>query len=71
MKLFENGFSLIDSQVYTDYVAGMGGVDLPRKTYLEKLSAAAAGADKLGPWHERFPDFPASAGLADIIGAQG
>lgn len=69
MKLFENGFTLIDSQVYTDYVAGMGGVDLPRKAYLERLAAAASGADKRGPWHGRFPDFPASAGLAGILGA--
>jgi len=35
--LFERGFLLIDSQVHTDYVAGMGGVDIPRGVYLNRL----------------------------------
>lgn len=71
MTLFESGFTMIDSQVYTGYVASMGGVDVPRKAYLDKLAIAVSGADRRGPWHDRFKDFPASAGLADILGADG
>ncbi|HWR13058.1 MAG TPA: leucyl/phenylalanyl-tRNA--protein transferase [Rectinemataceae bacterium] len=66
LTLFEQGFSLIDSQVHTDYVAGMGGVDLPRGAYLRRLEAALRQEDKKGSWKERFPNFPFSKTLADI-----
>jgi leucyl/phenylalanyl-tRNA--protein transferase len=38
--LFDSGFTFIDSQVHTDYVAAMGGVEIPRPRYLELLSEA-------------------------------
>lgn len=69
MALFEQGFRLIDSQVHTDYVAGMGGVDLPRGHYLRRLGEALGMEDRRGSWNEVFPLFPASEALATIMGA--
>lgn len=67
MALFENGFELIDSQVYTDYLGSMGGVELPRNTYLRRLGCALRMADKRGRWDAVFPDFPASEALSRIM----
>ncbi|MFA5853078.1 MAG: leucyl/phenylalanyl-tRNA--protein transferase [Spirochaetales bacterium] len=64
--LFERGFLLIDSQVHTDYVAGMGGVDIPRKSYLDRLSKALELPDSRGAWNQLFPLFPASDRLASL-----
>lgn len=69
LMLFEKGFTLIDSQVHTEYIAGMGGVDLPRGVYLKRLESALKREDRRGSWNELFPDFPASRVLADIAGA--
>jgi len=69
LMLFEQGFTLIDSQVHTDYVAGMGGVDLPRGAYLRRLEASLLQGDKRGSWKDIFPLFPASKALTDIAGA--
>ncbi|MEW6548174.1 MAG: leucyl/phenylalanyl-tRNA--protein transferase [Spirochaetota bacterium] len=55
--LFSHGFSLIDSQVKTDYVAGMGGVEVPRARYLRLLKDALAAEDKAGDWNIGFPGF--------------
>ncbi len=52
--LFEKGFVLIDSQVHTDYVAGMGGVDLARGVYMRRLQTALSMPDKKGSWGEIF-----------------
>jgi leucyl/phenylalanyl-tRNA--protein transferase len=35
--IFEEGIKLIDSQVYTPHVKSLGGVEIPRKTYLSLL----------------------------------
>lgn len=67
--LFESGFSLIDSQVHTDYVAGMGGVEMPRSAYLSRLTTALRQPDARGSWSDQFPSFPASRSLADIVGS--
>ncbi len=66
--LFDSGFTLIDSQVHTDYVGGMGGVDLPRKQYLGLLSASQTFPTRRGSWkspsdnaasrHRIFSAFP-------------
>lgn len=64
--LFDSGFLLIDSQVHTDYIAGMGGVDLPRGTYLRILDKSLAYGTKRGSWkackaesgHRIFSAFP-------------
>ena len=66
--LFDSGFGLIDSQVHTDYVAGMGGVDLPRERYFSILRGALADTTRRGSWgaardnaesrHRIFSAFP-------------
>ncbi|MDD3981583.1 MAG: leucyl/phenylalanyl-tRNA--protein transferase [Spirochaetia bacterium] len=66
--LFEWGFLLIDSQVHTLYVETMGGVDLPRGSYLAKLDKALRLTDRRGNWNDLFPEFPRSAALARILG---
>lgn len=66
--LFENGFKFIDSQVYTDYVAGMGAVEIPRKAYLHRLSKALQAPSRRGKWSEAFPRFPVSDAMLGIIG---
>ncbi|MCG3180627.1 MAG: Leucyl/phenylalanyl-tRNA--protein transferase [Phycisphaerae bacterium] len=44
------GFPLIDSQIHTDHVARMGGMDIPRRRYLAELKAAAALPPPPLPW---------------------
>ncbi len=66
--LFERGFLLIDSQVHTLYVETMGGVDLPRGSYLSKLARALYLPDSMGNWGELFPGFPESAELIRLLG---
>jgi leucyl/phenylalanyl-tRNA--protein transferase len=65
--LFERGFLLIDSQVHTLYVETMGGVDLPRGSYLSKLGRALSLPDSRGNWDELFPGFPKSAELIRLL----
>ena len=55
--LFAEGFELIDSQVYTEYLSSMGGVLIPRHEYLRRLRLALGKADLRGNWHARFPGF--------------
>lgn len=69
MTLFENGFILIDSQVHSDYVAGMGGVDIPRGVYMQILQAALGRPQRRGSWSAAFPGFPSSRGMAAVLGA--
>jgi leucyl/phenylalanyl-tRNA--protein transferase len=55
--LFEKGFLCIDSQVKTDYVAGMGGVEIPRIQYLKILRESLVSPDRIGDWGRLFPAF--------------
>ena len=68
--LFERGFLLIDSQVHTDYVAGMGGVEIPREAYLRLLGKALRLPDAKGRWDEAFPLFPAIPALEVLAAAK-
>jgi len=52
--LFEKGYELIDSQVHTDYVASMGGVDIPRAQYLALLDKALKHETHKGLWTDFF-----------------
>lgn len=56
--LFARGFAFIDCQVYTPYLALMGGIDVPRPRYLSMLRRALASPTLKGNWAETFPDFP-------------
>ncbi len=57
-RLEREGFTLIDSQVYTDHLAGLGAVNIPRKTYLATLKKALRAPTRLGNWGQVFPGFP-------------
>lgn len=67
MYLFESGFEFIDSQIYTDYVAGMGGASISRQEYLKRLAKALAPPDRRGNWGSLFPDFPRSAAMDGVL----
>jgi leucyl/phenylalanyl-tRNA--protein transferase len=71
LRLKEEGFTLIDSQVYTDHVSGLGGVEIAREEYLGLLGAALEAPTRRGDWGGLFPGFPDSAGLRELTGKQG
>lgn len=48
--LFSEGFELIDSQVYTEHMARLGGRDIPRSVFLRRLSRALSNPDRVGVW---------------------
>lgn len=58
--LREKGFTLIDSQVYTSHLAGLGAEEFPRTEYLSLLGAALAAETRRGDWGKLFPGFPRS-----------
>jgi len=49
-RLFEIGFALIDSQVYTEHVARFGAREIPREEYLERLPEALESPTHRGSW---------------------
>lgn len=59
-SLAEAGFTLIDSQVRTDHVAGLGGRSVARADYLRRLTEALEAPTLKGPWHELLSGFPDS-----------
>ncbi|HOX92310.1 MAG TPA: leucyl/phenylalanyl-tRNA--protein transferase, partial [Spirochaetales bacterium] len=69
LRLIDEGFSLVDSQVYTDHVAKLGGVELPRSAYLETLGLALLQPQRLGNWSTLFPGFPSSTGYDRLMAA--
>jgi leucyl/phenylalanyl-tRNA--protein transferase len=70
LRLKEEGFALIDSQVHTENVASLGGRHIPRTEYLMRLEAALrARPDLRGDWAKLLPGFPASRGL-EAMGAR-
>ena len=44
-RLREEGFTLVDSQVYTDHLAGLGAREIPRVEYLSLLTERLSGRD--------------------------
>ncbi|MCE5255496.1 MAG: leucyl/phenylalanyl-tRNA--protein transferase [Spirochaetaceae bacterium] len=52
--LFDEGFAFIDSQVHTDYVAGMGGICISRSQYLARLDEALGCPNRVGFWTDSF-----------------
>ncbi len=55
------GFTLVDSQVYTDHLAGLGAGETSRESYLALLVRALDAPTRRGNWGSVFPDFPAFA----------
>lgn len=57
-RLGAEGFTLIDCQVYTDHLAGLGAENIPRSEYLSSLKEALAASTRRGNWGELFAGFP-------------
>ncbi|HTX73733.1 MAG TPA: leucyl/phenylalanyl-tRNA--protein transferase [Rectinemataceae bacterium] len=66
-RLHEEGFTLVDSQVYTDHLAGLGAQQISRSDYLALLAAGLAHATRTGNWGELFPDFPRSSTYLRVV----
>jgi len=67
LLLREDGIALIDSQVRTDHVASLGGREIPRDDYLERLRSALGARSRKGSWAERWPGFPHSAAMERVL----
>ncbi|MBN1241661.1 MAG: leucyl/phenylalanyl-tRNA--protein transferase [Spirochaetales bacterium] len=67
LVLREDGIALIDSQVRTEHVASLGGREVPRNEYLERLRSALKAPTRKGSWADRWPDFPHSAAMDRIL----
>jgi leucyl/phenylalanyl-tRNA--protein transferase len=74
-RLREEGFTLIDSQVYTDHLAGLGAREIPRIEYLGLLAnrlandktVGTAVPTRKGDWSKLFPDFPLSSEYRRVV----
>jgi leucyl/phenylalanyl-tRNA--protein transferase len=66
-RLEEEGFTLIDSQVYTDHLAGLGARQIARSEYLERLASCLGATTRKGDWGALFPDFPLSTPYRRIV----
>jgi leucyl/phenylalanyl-tRNA--protein transferase len=70
-RLREEGFTLVDSQVYTDHLAGLGAREIARLEYLSLLTGSLAGRSatptRKGNWSELFPGFPDSTEYRRIV----
>jgi leucyl/phenylalanyl-tRNA---protein transferase len=66
-RLCEEGFTLVDSQVYTDHLAGLGAREIPRVEYLSLLTERLSAPTRKGDWGSLFPDFPASAEYRRVV----
>jgi leucyl/phenylalanyl-tRNA---protein transferase len=70
-RLRDEGFTLVDSQVYTDHLAGLGAREMPRIEYLRLLEARLAGrsatSSRKGDWAKLFTGFPDSTEYRRIV----
>jgi leucyl/phenylalanyl-tRNA---protein transferase len=66
-RLREEGFTLVDSQVYTDHLAGLGAREIPRTEYLSLLAERISAPTRRGDWSELFPGFPDSREYRRIV----
>lgn len=48
--LQKNDFHFLDAQVYTDHVATLGAIEIPRKDFLALLKSALSYETKMGKW---------------------
>lgn len=70
-RLRDEGFTLIDSQVQTTHVEGLGGRSIPRNSYLEYLSSAISSPDIRGNWGLHLDGYPHSKEYDHLIGPMG
>jgi leucyl/phenylalanyl-tRNA--protein transferase len=68
--LVREGFTLIDSQVYTEHLAGLGAEEISRDAYLELLAKGLEAPTRRGSWAGILRDFPASTRREGMINAQ-
>ena len=66
-RLREEGFTLVDSQVYTDHLAGLGAREIPRHDYLRLLADRLAAPTRKGDWAKLFPGFPDSTEYSRVV----
>jgi leucyl/phenylalanyl-tRNA---protein transferase len=66
-RLRDEGFTLVDSQVYTDHVAGLGAREIPRNEYLRLLADHGRRATRKGDWGRLFVDFPDSSEFRRVV----
>ena len=66
-RLREEGFTLIDSQVYTEHLAGLGAREIPRIEYLSLLSDRLSAATRKGDWSTLFAEFPDSSEYRRVV----
>jgi leucyl/phenylalanyl-tRNA---protein transferase len=72
-RLREEGFTLVDSQVYTGHLAGLGAREIPRIEYLRLLEDCLAGrpsattTTRKGDWAKLFTGFPDSSEYRRIV----
>jgi leucyl/phenylalanyl-tRNA---protein transferase len=71
-RLRDEGFTLIDSQVYTDHLAGLGAREIPRSEYLRLLVDRLAddrpsAATRKGDWAKVFEGFPDSKSYRSVV----
>jgi len=67
LYLASQGFTLVDSQVYTEHVAGLGAAETSREFYLALLSRALEAPTSRGDWASLHPAFPRSAAYDQIL----
>jgi leucyl/phenylalanyl-tRNA--protein transferase len=75
-RLREEGFTLVDSQVYTEHLAGLGAREIPRLEYLRLLAGRLEGgrhsaATRKGDWSTLFAGFPDSAEYRRVVRREG
>jgi leucyl/phenylalanyl-tRNA--protein transferase len=58
------GIPLIDCQVHTPHLAGLGAREWPRRVYLEALRSALEKPTRLGPWRSDAPSANAAGALS-------
>jgi leucyl/phenylalanyl-tRNA---protein transferase len=66
-RLREEGFTLVDSQVYTGHLAGLGAREIPRIEYLRLLADRLAARTRKGDWAKLMPDFPHSSEYRRVV----
>jgi leucyl/phenylalanyl-tRNA--protein transferase len=66
-RLREEGFTLVDSQVYTDHLAGLGAREIPRIEYLSLLADRLSAESRKGDWSTLFAGFPDSLEFRRVV----
>jgi leucyl/phenylalanyl-tRNA--protein transferase len=66
-RLREEGFTLVDSQVYTDHLAGLGAREIPRSEYLRLLADRLAATTRKGDWAKVLEGFPDSKSYRSLV----